>query len=272
MTRQQVPPETAKRFYVYAHFEQDTGRLFYIGKGTGRRLRTSSGRNKHWHSVSKAHGFHPVMIVGGLSERDAFDIEAALVSLYPAGSLATYTAGGGGTSGFRHSQAARRKMSLDRLGRQHSPSARAKMSKTIRESPELIEARRAAFSGESNPAKSEGVRQASRHRMMTNNPMFDPVIRKKAGRPGRVTGVETKAKISTALKGRKRGPMPASVAAALQAVRETRMRPVKTGCGLLFGSTAEAARSTGVRQGNIVNCCAGRAKSAGGYVWSYTDE
>lgn len=36
-----------------------------------------------------------------------------------------------------------------------------------------------------------------------------------------------------------------------------------------FQSIKEAAHKTGVQHGNIVNCCKGRYKSAGGYVWKY---
>lgn len=39
----------------------------------------------------------------------------------------------------------------------------------------------------------------------------------------------------------------------------------------VFCSTKEAERSTGINQGNISKCCTGRYKSAGGYVWKYTD-
>jgi hypothetical protein len=36
-----------------------------------------------------------------------------------------------------------------------------------------------------------------------------------------------------------------------------------------YSSIREAARQTGARQYSIVNCCRGRCKSAGGYVWKY---
>ena len=36
-----------------------------------------------------------------------------------------------------------------------------------------------------------------------------------------------------------------------------------------YPSTMEAERQTGVPQSNIIACCKGRYKSAGGYVWRY---
>jgi hypothetical protein len=89
---------------------------------------------------------------------------------------------------------------------------------------------------------------------------------------GRTRSAEARAKQSAALTGRNRGPMPPQVVTALTAVREARKRPVVTGCGLRFESTVAAAKALGVRQGNIVNNCAGRAKTAGGYTWSYANE
>ena len=38
---------------------------------------------------------------------------------------------------------------------------------------------------------------------------------------------------------------------------------------LEFSSTHEASRQTGINQGNIVSCCNGKLKSAGGYQWQY---
>ncbi len=35
-----------------------------------------------------------------------------------------------------------------------------------------------------------------------------------------------------------------------------------------FGSMLEASQSTGIRDGNISKCCNGKAKSAGGFIWS----
>ena len=37
-----------------------------------------------------------------------------------------------------------------------------------------------------------------------------------------------------------------------------------------FPSTMEAARVTGINQGNISKCCNGKRKSAGGYKWRYS--
>lgn len=44
----------------------------------------------------------------------------------------------------------------------------------------------------------------------------------------------------------------------------------KTGILLaVYSSQKEASRVTGVNNGNISNCCSGRHKTAGGYIWRY---
>lgn len=39
--------------------------------------------------------------------------------------------------------------------------------------------------------------------------------------------------------------------------------------GIIYASTHQAQRKTGVSQGNISSCCNGRYKTAGGYHWQY---
>lgn len=260
-------------FYVYAHFRSTDGQLFYVGKGSGRRAWSRSSRNRHWKSVVAKHGRRVRILKSGLPEQDAFQLEAKLIAAR-AGQLATYTAGGAGITGYRHSDKAKAAMSEKRRGKQLSAEARAAMSATIRSRPDLLQARRDFFAGPSNPAKRLANRVASSARMTERNPVADPSVRAKIGAKlkGRVITAEARAKQSAALRGRKRGPMPAKVAEVLAKVREARKRPVATACGLRFASTADAARATGARQGNIVNNCAGRAKSAGGFKWRYADE
>ena len=265
-----VGPED--RFYVYAHFRADDGGLFYIGKGSGRRAWSKCSRNRHWKAVVAKHGRRVRILYEGLSEIEALRIEALLIKAKK-GSLATYTSGGAGTSGYRHTEKAKSSMSEKRRGLKASEEARAAMSEAIRSNPRLIALRSAAFSGDKNPARKEANRAASSERMKLSNPMNNPETRAKmaASAKGRIISDEARIKIGNAHRGRKRGPVKPHVAEILKASREARKRAVVTTCGLWFDSTAEAARVTGVRQGNIVNNCVGRAKSAGGFQWRYAD-
>ena len=64
-------------FYTYIHIRPDTNEPFYVGKGKGRRHKTKSGRNQHWHNiVNKNNGiFESKILFEGLSEDEALNKE-----------------------------------------------------------------------------------------------------------------------------------------------------------------------------------------------------
>lgn len=56
-----------------------------------------------------------------------------------------------------------------------------------------------------------------------------------------------------------------------------RSKPViqinKSGCFVnSFSSGAEASRCTGINQAHLLECCAGKRKTAGGFIWKYHKE
>lgn len=69
-------------YYVYTHWHHDTGYpvCFYVGKGKdGRAWVSDSTRNKMWHSVVAKHGCDVVIHSEGLTEEQAFKVEAGLI-------------------------------------------------------------------------------------------------------------------------------------------------------------------------------------------------
>ena len=46
----------------------------------------------------------------------------------------------------------------------------------------------------------------------------------------------------------------------------------ESGLIMWWESIMEASRQTGISQGNISNCCQGKAKSAGNHIWFYADD
>lgn len=138
-----------KGYYVYTHWHHDTGYpvCFYVGKGRedgdgSKRERRYAGRryrSKFWKAVVAKHGFTPVVVRAGMTESEAFALEIHLISTIGrrdlgTGPLVNLTAGGDGSSGYRH-----------------RPESIAKLKQV---SPE----RRALYS----------------QRMKVNNPMWDP--------------------------------------------------------------------------------------------------
>ena len=47
----------SNNFYVYVHRTADTGRIFYVGKGTKNRAWTKGSRNLHWRNIVNKHGY-----------------------------------------------------------------------------------------------------------------------------------------------------------------------------------------------------------------------
>ena len=52
-------------FYTYIHIRNDTGQIFYVGKGSNTNLRAYSkhGRNVYWNRVVKKSGGYEVKII-----------------------------------------------------------------------------------------------------------------------------------------------------------------------------------------------------------------
>jgi len=71
-------------YYVYFHVRPDTGRIFYIGKGKGRRCFTKRGRNADWHNVVLMNNgsFEVRIALSNLLEVDAFLYEKYLIDFY----------------------------------------------------------------------------------------------------------------------------------------------------------------------------------------------
>lgn len=104
-------------FYVYVYFRL-SGEPCYIGKGRGRRWRNHLKRscNPYLKNIIKSSGgdLPHLKIRSGLSEKEAFEIEIALIRAIgrrPNGPLVNLTDGGDGSSGYIHDAEARAKLS-----------------------------------------------------------------------------------------------------------------------------------------------------------------
>lgn len=103
-------------YYVYLHKRPELGTVFYVGKGHGNRAWIKTSRNKHWNNVvEKYGGFEVEIIKGGLTEQEAFVLEAEIISKYGLNNLTNQTLGGISTTGFRHSEESRKKMRQNAL-------------------------------------------------------------------------------------------------------------------------------------------------------------
>ena len=69
-------------FYTYAHTRNDTNKIFYIGKGNGKRAWSKFGRNNYWNKIVNKHGFTAQVLAEWKDEKEAFDHEILLIACF----------------------------------------------------------------------------------------------------------------------------------------------------------------------------------------------
>lgn len=106
-------------FYVYLHRRKSDNKVFYVGKGAGKRAWKTSGRNERWTRTFKKHGLIVEVVFDNLCEQVAFQVEKDTITEmsyfgYP---LCNMTSGGEGASGLIVSDETRAKISKLHKGR-----------------------------------------------------------------------------------------------------------------------------------------------------------
>ena len=119
-------------YYTYMHLRESDGKIFYIGKGSGRRAFSCSGRGKFWHHVEKKHGFRAEILMRFEKEDDAFEHEKFLISCFReiGVQLVNLTDGGDGSSGFRLSEET--KIKIGTAVKNRDPSVNVKISNSLK--------------------------------------------------------------------------------------------------------------------------------------------
>lgn len=120
------------------HTRNDTQEVFYIGKGVKRRPTSKSNRNKHWHSIVNKHGYTVIVLAAWKEEKDALEHEKVLIALFKdmGKTLANYVDGGLGCTGMKHTDEAKKKMSVAHIGKtyckgyKHTEEAKNNMRKS----------------------------------------------------------------------------------------------------------------------------------------------
>lgn|SRR3990167_662383 len=69
------------RYYVYLH-KTLKGKVFYVGKGCGKRAFISRNRKSHWNNTVKKHGLRVEFLHTQLTEQEAFDLEEYYITLF----------------------------------------------------------------------------------------------------------------------------------------------------------------------------------------------
>ena len=159
-----------KKFYVYVHRRASDGKVFYVGKGGGKKSRSKdvSNRNKLWHEVVRTHGFFDEILKCGMSEVCALSFERLLIHIIGRSELVNQTSGGQGTSGRIVSSETRNKNRIASTGIKRSLDSRKKQSASLigkPQSPEQIKNRADALRGKPlSPSHAEIARNAAAKR------------------------------------------------------------------------------------------------------------
>lgn len=135
-------------FYIYLHRRNDTGEVFYVGKGTHsekhkyNRAYYSKKRNAIWNSIIAKTGYTVELIADFFNESDCFDMERDLIRFYKrksdGGSLCNLTAGGDGHFGYSPTQKTREKLRAISTGKNHPNWGKKLSAETCRKKSESM--------------------------------------------------------------------------------------------------------------------------------------
>lgn len=117
-------------FCTYLHRRQGSNAVFYVGKGSAERARSTRGRSRYWRNIVAKHGHTVEVLAHWLTEAEAFDHEKFLIACFRdlRAPLCNLTDGGEGASGYVHTSEARAKIAASSKGRVASAETLAKMS------------------------------------------------------------------------------------------------------------------------------------------------
>lgn len=116
--------------YTYAHYRNDTGQVFYIGKGVGSRAWDKTARSSWWTRICEKHGRKVQVLARWGTAEEALDHEMFLIKVFRelGHPLCNFTNGGEGMVGYKPSAATREKQAAAKRGRKLSLEHRQKIS------------------------------------------------------------------------------------------------------------------------------------------------
>lgn len=183
------------------------------------------------------------IIISGVSGEEAKHLEKYYISLYQANNPDfgyNLTSGGDGTLGFHHSQESRASISIKHTGKKRPK--------------DVVE--RIASKNRGRKMSEDSKRKMSEAKL---NQSFETRQKISNALRGKVRSTSHCLNISKALKGRKNIWNNKAV-----------LQYSKQGVFIKEWNTiSEVSRLANISPGNIVACCKGRLKTAGGFIWKY---
>jgi hypothetical protein len=88
-----------KIYYVYKHIIEETGEVFYVGRGKNNRAWEKGGRNEYWKRIVGKYGRIVEIIRENLELQESKNLEIEFIAQYKP--RANFTIGGDGTNGYK---------------------------------------------------------------------------------------------------------------------------------------------------------------------------
>jgi hypothetical protein len=119
-------------YYIYQHRRNDTGEIFYVGKGKQKRCFETTNRNPHWQNITNKTDYSIELLYENLTEDVANLVEIGLITKYKheGVNLCNITIGGEGSSGHKHSIQSRKVMSEKKLGKKLTDEHKQKIGQS----------------------------------------------------------------------------------------------------------------------------------------------
>lgn len=152
---------TEATYFIYLHTRNDTGAVFYVGKGTKtakkqyERAYITKKRSRYWQAIAHKAGYEVTLYAEFYAEQDAFDMERALIAEFrracDGGTLCNLTLGGEGHVGLSASPETRAKLSASVSGERHFNWGKKLSAETCRRKSESMKASEHNLKGKTLP-------------------------------------------------------------------------------------------------------------------------
>lgn len=257
--------ETENRYTVYMHRFPNS--KVYIGitqKEPEKRWLNGRGyQTQYVYKAIKKYGWENIehlILFSGLSKIDAEEKEIELIALYKSNLPDFgYNVENGGNSSGKHSQVTCRKISQSKKGWNPSQETRKNMSDSRRGKP-LSEDRKRKMS-ESSPHRP--MSEENKRKLIEIN-------------TGRIVSEETREKIRQSNLGKKHTQEHKDKISKSGKIAQRKCKAVKVVQISLDGEKikvwdcmSDITVELGINQAHICDCCKGKRKKAGGFMWEY---
>ena len=242
-----------RKYYVYEWFNVNTGEVFYVGSGTGRRWKIiyEYHRNDLFNEYYNNNNCDVRKVLKGLTIEEARKEEEILTDKYKEIGLCICNK----NSGNKHSEETKRKIGEASLGRNHSEEAKQKIREANlgrNHSEEAKQKIREAKLGDKNPMRGPKAEEAKRKISEANL--------------GKKLSEEHKRKISEGNSGKIISEIQKQIIS--KATSKSVIQFTKNYKFVAFyKSRTDASKNTNIHEQSISSCCTGSRKSAGGFIW-----